>query len=86
MIELRNIATVAGIIIASALRRKESRGLHYTIDYPKKVARLAQVDTIIKVRPRISAVLNRVISTAKARNKGKPSRFSLFSTVRKEEV
>jgi L-aspartate oxidase len=86
LIELRNIATVAGLIIASALRRKESRGLHYTIDYPKKVARLAQTDTIIKVRPRISAVLNRVISTAKARNKSKPSRFSLFSTVRKEEV
>jgi L-aspartate oxidase len=86
LIELRNIATVAGLIIASALRRKESRGLHYTIDYPKKVSRLAQSDTIIKVRPRISAVLNRVISSAKARNKSKPSRFSLFSTVRKEEV
>jgi len=86
LIELRNIATVAGLIIASALRRKESRGLHFTIDYPKKVTRLAQADTIIKVRPRISSALNRVISTAKARNKSKPSRFSLFSTVRKEEV
>ncbi len=86
LIELRNIATVAGLIIASALRRKESRGLHFTIDYPKKVLRLAQSDTIIQVRPRISTVLNRVISTAKARNKSKPSRFSLFSTVRKEEV
>jgi len=86
LIELRNIATVAGLIIASALRRKESRGLHYTIDYPKKVARLAKTDTVIQVRPKISAVLNRVISSAKARNKSKPSRFSLFSAVRKEEV
>lgn len=86
LIELRNIATVAGLIIASALRRRESRGLHYTIDYPKKVARLATTDTVIQVRPRISAVLNRMLSTSKARNKRKPPRFSLFSAVRKEEV
>jgi L-aspartate oxidase len=48
LLELRNIATVAELIIQSALSRRESRGLHYTLDYPQPDPALAQHDTVLR--------------------------------------
>jgi L-aspartate oxidase len=48
LIELRNIATLAKLIIGCAQRRKESRGLHYTIDFPQKDDKKWKKDTVIK--------------------------------------
>ena len=48
LVELRNIATVAELIIKCALMRHESRGLNYNADYPYKDPELECVDTIIQ--------------------------------------
>jgi L-aspartate oxidase len=48
LVELRNIAIVADLIIKCASHRKESRGLHYNIEYPYRDDARWQKDTIIR--------------------------------------
>ncbi len=46
LVELRNLATVADLIVQCALRRRESRGLHYTLDFPESDPRFVR-DTVL---------------------------------------
>ncbi len=48
LLELRNIATVAELIVKSALQRPESRGLNFNLDYPEPNPDWAQRDTILR--------------------------------------
>ena len=48
LVELRNLAVVAELIVQSASRRKESRGLHYILDYPEKNDRDFLRDTVLQ--------------------------------------
>src|SRR6266478_799580 len=48
LLELRNIATVAEVIVNSSLQRPESRGLNYNLDHPQPNPEWAQRDTVLR--------------------------------------
>ncbi len=49
LLELRNLADVASLVVESAVRRKESRGLHYSLDYAAQDPRWVR-DTVVRRR------------------------------------
>ena len=56
LVELRNLAVVAELIVHSATWRKESRGLHYTLDYPNKDDAHFLKDTVLDKAKRRSSL------------------------------
>jgi L-aspartate oxidase len=48
LVELRNLATVAQLVIDCAQRRRESRGLHYNVDHPERDDARFATDTLVR--------------------------------------
>jgi L-aspartate oxidase len=48
LVELRNLSTIAELVIEAATARQESRGLHYTLDYPERDDAHFLKDTLLR--------------------------------------
>ena len=72
LIELRNLVHVADLIVRSAAGRRESRGLHYTLDHPQPAARSAP--SIVHPGPDPLDVLQPVAAPPRAERRQRASR------------
>ena len=48
LLELRNLVETASLIVECAVRRHESRGLHYTLDFPNSEDQKSPTDTVLR--------------------------------------